>query len=696
LRKYKLSIMLVFNAIIATFIVLMANRIVFTFEMSTIFEISYFELFIAVLHFFATRVLPFQLLTGGIVFLASRPIQKAVNELSSGNKISPDLYQKARRGLILLPRLIIIVISVGFVLGAVNYIFTEPMSHVYKEFSDTYFFFYILEFIAIGIAASLFQNSLNNIHLMRARELLEIHYIESGKKYGELNLKSRNIILSVLLVTHMLILMYTVSYHKKYMDGIYIKNLEAITQGKKSVKQASEEYYRVLSMYSSFLLQEEKQVTGPFPLYHKDMASDISDFDLVFSSIIIVYIGVMLIIMQAFSRDFNRRIVRIKDKMHDIMLGEGDLTRRISIIHFDELGELTDRINRFMENLRLMLLQVNGMSNELKSSSEALNTSVHQASAVAEEVLSSLGQIESSTGYQNKEVSQSKTLLLKMVEAFDKIAHNVNIQSSFVEETSSSITEMAVNIQSVSETTNSANSLTDTLVEVAEKGNQSVKNSVTAIKDIEVSSRQVEEIIHVISQIAEQTNLLAMNAAIEAAHAGEAGKGFAVVADEVRKLAENSSKSAAEIIIHIKNMTNLIGNGVKLSEEAGSAFEQISSDIHKTSTLIAEIFSAMQEQNTGNKEILSSINSLVDATQAIKNLTQEEKTSIDNMQFMMDKLVELSGGINNSVEEQTGANKEIINMIEHVNEVSDKNMDIVNGLKGTLRQFVLKDKSEES
>ena len=132
---------------------------------------------------------------------------------------------------------------------------------------------------------------------------------------------------------------------------------------------------------------------------------------------------------------------------------------------------------------------------------------------------------------------------------------------------------------------------------MAENGKDLVKNSATAIHDIESSSENVKDIVAGIREIADQTNVLAMNAAIQSAHAGEYGKGFAVVASEVRKLSEDSSESTGEINREIDAMLQKISHGVSSFDKVRVSLEDILKGTRDTTSLIQNISAISHDQH---------------------------------------------------------------------------------------------------
>jgi methyl-accepting chemotaxis protein-1 (serine sensor receptor) len=129
----------------------------------------------------------------------------------------------------------------------------------------------------------------------------------------------------------------------------------------------------------------------------------------------------------------------------------------------------------------------------------------------------------------------------------DDLSQRTQEQASSLEETASSMEEMTSTVKQNAENASHADQLARGAREQAERGGEVVGQAVTAMREINSSSRKISDIVSLIDEIAFQTNLLALNAAVEAARAGEQGRGFAVVATEVRNLAQRSAGAAKEI-----------------------------------------------------------------------------------------------------------------------------------------------------
>ncbi|QFY61530.1 PAS domain S-box protein [Rhizobium grahamii] len=207
--------------------------------------------------------------------------------------------------------------------------------------------------------------------------------------------------------------------------------------------------------------------------------------------------------------------------------------------------------------------------------------------------------------------------------AADSFSKRTEQQAASIEETAAALEEITTTVNDSSHRADEAGKLVAKTKQGAEQSGQVVRNAVSAMGQIEQSSREITNIIGVIDDIAFQTNLLALNAGVEAARAGEAGKGFAVVAQEVRELAQRSASAAKEIKALITTSSELVKNGVDLVGQTGRALETIVTQVAEINSNVVAIVEGSKEQATGLKEINHAVNSMDQATQQNAAMVEE-------------------------------------------------------------------------
>jgi methyl-accepting chemotaxis protein len=229
------------------------------------------------------------------------------------------------------------------------------------------------------------------------------------------------------------------------------------------------------------------------------------------------------------------------------------------------------------------------------------NTAITQLQQAVSVVVGNVSGILSGAG----EISQ----------AADDLSRRTEQQAASLEETAAALDQITATVNKTASGARQASDVVQFAKGDAETSGVVVRDAVQAMRAIEQSSTQINQIIGVIDEIAFQTNLLALNAGVEAARAGEAGRGFAVVASEVRALAQRSAGAAKEIKTLISASTTQVGSGVKLVGETGEALQRIVDRVAEIDGLVSEIAASAQEQAIGLAEVNTAVNQMDQVTQ---------------------------------------------------------------------------------
>ncbi|MDR1576528.1 MAG: methyl-accepting chemotaxis protein [Treponema sp.] len=369
------------------------------------------------------------------------------------------------------------------------------------------------------------------------------------------------------------------------------------------------------------------------------------------------------------------------------VLGEGDLTRQISVIRKDEIGEMAKVFNIMVGNIKNLVLTIRNQSVALFDIGNELAGNMTETAAAINEITANIQSIKGRVINQSASVNETNATMEQITVNIDKLNGHVDRQSESVAQSSSAIEEMLANIQTVTATLVKNVDNVQGLIDAAEVGRNGLQEVATDIQEIARESEGLLEINAVMENIASQTNLLSMNAAIEAAHAGEAGKGFAVVADEIRKLAENSGEQSKTISTVLKKIKDSIDKITKSTNSVLGKFEAIDGGVRTVSEQEENIRNAMEEQSAGSKQVLEAISRLNEATQMVKG-GSEEMLEGSRQVIQESKNLELvTNEITNGMNEMASGAEQINAAVTHVNEISGQNKESIDILVKEVSKF---------
>ncbi|WP_104748677.1 methyl-accepting chemotaxis protein [Helicobacter cetorum] len=372
----------------------------------------------------------------------------------------------------------------------------------------------------------------------------------------------------------------------------------------------------VATSYYTDINAENKMITQSVDYLFKQNTTKL----FIYLSVITIILGILALIYARLR--IVKRIDGLVVKINAFSRGDKDLSAKIDVDkRNDEISQVGNGVNLFVENVRLIIEEIKGISannksamdkltqittisqKDMQDSSVAMNSIRERATGVASAVISS--------------VEQSQGLRKRLVETQELVKESsVAIEDLFVQITESAHTEE----------------------ELANKVEQLSKNA-----------DDVKSILHIINDIADQTNLLALNAAIEAARAGEHGRGFAVVADEVRNLAGRTQKSLSEI-------NSTIGVIVQEISDVSAQMTLNSQKIEELSNMSKDV----QETYEKMSDNLSSV--VLDSNKSMDDYAQSGK----QIEIIVQDFVEVEKVASNTL----ASSSEILDIATNVNQTT--------------------------
>lgn len=364
---------------------------------------------------------------------------------------------------------------------------------------------------------------------------------------------------------------------------------------------------------------------------------------------LVVAIGALIVAFLVSTRKVVNPIVKTNKELKEISKlindNNGDLTKRVNVKSSDEIGQLAQGINQFLDILQNTIGKIVEGSKNLDNMINSVGENVTVSNDNAQDVSSAMEELSAT---------------------MQEIAATIQTVNDNTESVGKNVVDIADKTEQINDYSQDMRERADSLAKSADENKRTtdemVGNIVGTLKKAIEDSKSVErvnELTGEILNISSQTNLLALNASIEAARAGEAGKGFAVVADEIRQLADSSRDTANNIQAINEHVTSavyqLIDNSnkiIKYIEETILAdydsFVQAGAQYNEDACYISETMQEFAEKTEKLKELMKNT---VESIEGISSGVEQSANAVTSSAVSTSQLVEQMNSIDKEMSE---------------------------------------------
>ncbi|MBJ8090766.1 methyl-accepting chemotaxis protein [Bacillus cereus] len=326
-------------------------------------------------------------------------------------------------------------------------------------------------------------------------------------------------------------------------------------------------------------------------------------------------------------------------------VGEGDLSIKLNE-RSDDIGITNIYFNNTIKKFNRIIDKVRQTAEQVSTSSQELSVSTKENSIAFKEIASAITGLN--LGAHSHEYVVQKCLEI------------VQEMESKMKEIKGAAKQVGNAVEDMEQHSVEGKDLIKQFVNQMKRNRDRVQEVSSSIYALEVRSKEIHEILTVITTISNQTNSLALNASTEFSCAGEMGGEFSGVADEVRILAERTEASARDIakligetqaeaeraVRSIQKSSKEVEVGITLVQSSGAFFEKISESAHSVTNQIKATSNHSSEILTDNQTIVQFINEISHIANTYVNSSSNVETSMKAQELYVQDIAELANSLN--------------------------------------------------